>query len=388
MEVVERSSRVHNFSHVSTGEKVETVAEFAHLGEQDRQTLDRLMRRRDSPAMEIAPNFRVNDKDYMVPMVLEEASVVPAASNGARLARNVSGFSAVYTGSMMEGQIYLERVKDIERAIDLVSAKKGRLLELANRDSKHVAASDVSFESIECRQGEKTLAISFLFDTHDAAGMNRINGGLENAVPEIEAIIGGDGKVNGSIITNFSHRRLVMAGVDIRAEDLGGEEVVERIVCLSELGNTYLKRAATENKGIMNGVVGVLQAMDNDTRAEEAAVHSYVAYRRRYRALTEWKMMNNGDLHGELVMPAQVAVTGGAVGLYDQSRIAKRILSRNDPDNFHVDEFACVAGSVGLANNLSALWKIASEGIQAGHMRLFAQQKAELDESLTQGPRH
>ncbi|MDE1854941.1 MAG: 3-hydroxy-3-methylglutaryl-CoA reductase [Candidatus Micrarchaeota archaeon] len=375
---VRSSSRFHNFSRLNTGEQARVVAEFARLDESDRRTLQRLIERRDSPQMQIAPNFTINGKDYFVPMVTEEASVVPAASNGARLVAKSGGFTAGYTGSEMMGNIQITDVKDPMAVAVKLLAYKNLILVHANEASRHIVADDFAVEAVPRDGPGNMIAVNFTFHTADSMGANKINEMLERVGPMIRNVIGDNGRVNAGIMSNSSKNRLVMVGAKVLAEDLGGEEVAEKIARLSEFGSLYPDRAVTENKGIMNGVIGVLTAMDNDTRAEEAAAHKYAWQDGYYRSLSRWMLDNDGNLQGELTIPAQFGVIGGSVGIYIQSRIARRILSRNDVDNFHVGEFACIAGSAGLANNLAALWKIASEGIQAGHMRLFERQKNDL----------
>lgn len=380
--MVRSGSRFHNFSKLSAGERAKVVAEFSRLDDSDRQALHRLMERSDSPPVQIAPNFTVNGRDYFVPMVTEEASVVPAASNGARLVAKTGGFIAGYTGSEMTGNIQIIDVIDPEAIAVKLLAYKNLILVHANGASRHIVAQDFDLESVPSKGQGDMIAVRFTFQTADSMGANKINEMLEHIGPMIRNVIGDNGKVNAGIMSNSSGSRLVMVGAKVLAGDVGGNEIAAKIAKLSEFGSLYPDRAVTENKGIMNGVIGVLTAMDNDTRAEEAAAHKYACETGSYRSLSRWTLDNDGNLQGDLTIPAQFGVIGGAVGLYAQSRISRRILSRNKVNDFHVDEFACVAGSVGLANNLAALWKIASEGIQAGHMRLFNQQRADLGKEL------
>ncbi len=389
METIQSTSRVPGYSRMSLTERAGLVAEFANLNMEEKGTLTALMRRRDSPAMDIGMNFRINGEEYMVPMVTEEASVVPAASNGARMVWNAGGFNAVYTGSAMNGQVLMREAKDAVLLQKLVNGKKEEIIEKANELSTHIRMMDATFATIRHRNRAPTLAANFIFDTGDAQGANRINGQLELAARMICELAGDECRSVKGIVTNLSNQRLVMVNAHVKAEDVGGREIAENIVWLSDVSNSGVRRSATEdesamcrpvteNKGIMNGVEAVLRAMDNDTRAEHSAVEAYVSYRHAYHSLTMWEFDNAGNLMCKLTMPAQVAARGGAVGLYDQSRIAKRILSRGNTEEFHVGEFACVVGSVAVANNLAAMRAIADEGIQRGHMKIFEEQQGAL----------
>lgn len=379
--LAQSGSRVPGWSRLSVTEKAQIVAEHAHLRLQDRESLERLMRRKDSPALDIAPNFRVNDKDYFVPGITEEASVWPAASNGARLVWNTGGFTATYTGSKMEGQIQIVGVRRDSKLKEHILEAKDELIRHANTVSSHVVAEDLEVRAVRTGMG-RMFSVEFRFDTEDAMGGNRINEMLQLVTPKIKQIVGGDGLVNTRIISNFSADRLVKVEGRVRIEDIGGKEAANRVAYVSELGNHYYKRAATDNKGIMNGVEAILRATDNDTRAEEAAVHSYASHKHPYRSLSKWTVNREGELVGRLAIPAQFGIIGGAIGLYEESRLSKMVLSRNDDDSFHMPEFAAVVGAVALASNLPALWKQTSEeGIQKGHMKEYERQLSELSGS-------
>jgi hydroxymethylglutaryl-CoA reductase len=381
MEEMQKSSRIPGFGNLSIEEQARKWASFSRLDSKEFAELLALMKRRDSPPLRAAPNFKISfnggTKEYIVPMVIEEASVVPAVSNGAKMTWNSGGFSATYTGSISHGYIEIRKVQDVEGVERKLSASMPLLLDRMNELCGHVFATGLSIKRSRYA-GQESLMLKFSFDTGDAMGANRINGMLERVQPTLASLVGSEGRVENGVLSNDSESRVVFVEANVRAEDVGGSRVAEGIAHFSEYGDAFTFRGVTNNKGIMNGVVGVLSAMDNDTRAAEAAAHKYACGCRGYGSLSKWTIDKNGDLHGELALPAPFATVGGAVGLYDQSRISRKLLSRNDEDSFHVGEFACIVGSAGLAANLAALRAHADEGIQRGHMRNFEQQKSEL----------
>lgn len=381
MEVMQGSARIPGFGRLAVEQQARLWAAFARLDSGLAAELLALMKRTDSPPIRAAPNFKITfkgeTKEYMVPMAIEEASVVPAASNGGKMAWGSGGFDAAYTGSISEGDIEVRDVQNAARVSDRISAAKPLLLDRMNRLSTHVVAQDMRVERAKYKERE-SLMLRFEFDTGDSMGANRINGMLEHIIPIVTALVAGDGRVENGILSNDYPKRLVMVGAKVDVEDVGGMEVAEGIAHFSEYGDAFGFRGVTNNKGIMNGVVGVLAAMDNDTRAAEAAAHKYVCNYKAYGSLSKWTLGSDGRLHGEMSLPAPFATVGGAIGLYGQSLMARKLISRNEEKSLHVDEFACVVGSVGLASNLSALRAHAAEGIQRGHMRLFERQKEEL----------
>ena len=318
----------------------------------------------------IATNFKVNGKDYLVPMVIEESSVVAAASNAAKIARKKGGFKAEYSGSIGIGQLQILKIENIEQAKKKIIENKSELLDIANNTNKILVKLGGGAKDIELREVKGNyhhyLILHLIVDTVDAMGANAINTMLETIAPKVEEITGG--KVLLRILSNYSILRMVKVSAVFDREALGGEDVVNNILYAYDFAHYDTFRAVTHNKGIMNGIIGVLLATGNDTRAVEAAAHAYAARDGYYRSLTHYKKDENGDLVGYLEMPLSVGIVGGAINVNPIYKIALKILEVNS-----AKEFAQVVGSVGLAQNLAALRALATEGIQKGHMKLHAE---------------
>lgn len=317
----------------------------------------------------VAVNFRINGRDYFVPMVLEEPSVVAAASNMARLMREGDGIRAWSSEPIMIGQIQVVEVPDIEMAERAILEAKPKLLEIANSKDPVLVrlgggARDIETRVIETKAG-RMLIIHVLVDCRDAMGANAVNTICEALAPYVEALSGG--RVLLRIISNLADRRLVRAEALVKKEDLGGEEVVDDIVRAWAFADADPYRAATNNKGIMNGVIAVALATAQDHRALEAGAHAYAARDGQYRSLSRWSKNEDGDLVGFLEMPLAVGTVGGATRTHPIARIALKILGVSS-----AKELAEVMAAVGLAQNLGALRALVQEGIQKGHMRLHA----------------
>jgi hydroxymethylglutaryl-CoA reductase len=337
----------------------------------------------------VALNVRVNGVDRLVPMVVEEPSVIAAASNAARMVRGSGGFQAEMLESLMTTQVQLFDVPDPEGArVRLVEAQK-ELLAIGERAVPNLLSRGGGPRSLEVRDlGDRCVVIHVHVDCKDAMGANLVNGIAEAIGPAAQAIAGG--KLGLRILTNLSDRRRVRVRCRALAADLtmgrtraAGSgmswapeadaeptEVVDRIVEASRFAELDPYRAATHNKGIMNGVDSVVIATGNDYRAVEAGAHAFAARSGRYAPLAIWR--RDGDsLTGELEMPLALGIVGGTLRVHPAARLALRIL-----DVKSADELALIAASVGLASNLAALRALATEGIQRGHMSLHARSVA------------
>jgi len=317
----------------------------------------------------IAVNFLINGKDYLVPMALEEPSVVAAASNAAKMARMKGGFKVTNTGPMMIGQIQVVGVPDPNGAkMKLLNHREAILAKANEQDPMLVSlgggAKDVNVRVVSSIRGPMVIA-ELIVNTGDAMGANAVNTMAEAVAPMVEQFT--KGRVLLRIISNLADRRLVRASAVFDKDAVGGEEVVDGIVYAYAFAKADPYRCATHNKGVMNGVVAVGIACGQDTRALEAGAHSFAAKRGGYSPLTTWEENADGDLVGTLEMPMAVGLVGGASKVHPAARAAIRILGVKT-----ATELAEVMGAVGLAQNFAALRALASEGIQRGHMKLHA----------------
>ena len=327
----------------------------------------------------IAVNFVVNGRDVLVPMVIEEPSVVAGASFAAKLARAGGGFQAITTAPEMIGQLQVLDVADPASArFDLLAARD-ELLALANESDPVIVSLGGGARDLEVRVLEQTpagpmLVVHLIFDCRDAMGANTVNTACETLAPRVEQITGG--RVGLRILSNLADRRLARARCTVPVEtlafgDFSGEQVAQGIVEAWAFAAADPYRAATHNKGIMNGVDAVVVATGNDWRAVEAGAHAYAARSGRYTSLSTWARDAEGNLAGTLEMPLAVGIVGGATRVHPTARVALKILGVQT-----ARELAEIIVSVGLAQNLAALRALATEGIQRGHMRLHARQVA------------
>jgi len=320
----------------------------------------------------IATNFRINEKDYLIPMALEEPSVVAAASNAARMTRKHGGFTAVDTGPIMIAQIQAIDVENPFSAKQKILEKKDALIELANEQDPILVrfgggARDIRVKVIDTVVGPMVIT-ELMVDTRDAMGANAVNTMAEALAPKIEGISGG--KVLLRILSNLADHRLVRARGTFDKEALGGEEVVDGIIAAWAFAEADPYRCATHNKGIMNGIDAVVIATGNDFRAIEAGAHSYASVG-GYSSLTKYEKDKDGNLIGSIEIPMAVGLVGGATKVHPVARASVKILGVKT-----ALELGHVIASVGLAQNLAALRALASEGIQKGHMALHARNVA------------
>jgi hydroxymethylglutaryl-CoA reductase len=339
----------------------------------------------------VALNVRVNGVDRLVPMVVEEPSVIAAASNAARMVRHSGGFRAEVVESLMIGQVQITEVDQPSEAVIRLEKAAGHLLELATRAVPNLVARGGGPRAIDVRDlGQRCIVLHVLVDCRDAMGANLVNTVCE-AIGPLTAEIA-RGKLGLRILSNLCDRRRVHVKCRIharelvraprvegspesapgseRAEPLDGQEVVEAIVAASHFAELDPYRATTHNKGIMNGIDAVVLATGNDFRAVEAGAHAYAARSGRYSPLAVWRR-DGEDLVGELELPLALGIVGGTLRVHPTARLALKLLAIDS-----ADELAMIAASVGLASNLSALRALATEGIQRGHMSLHARSVA------------
>lgn len=317
----------------------------------------------------IGVNFLINGRDYLIPMAIEEPSVVAAASYAAKMVRDGGGFHTSSTPPIMIGQIQAVGIKDPYAARMKVIHAKEEILKKANDQDPVLVnagggARDLNVKVIHTTQGPM-LITELHVDCRDAMGANAVNTMAEAVAPLIERMTGG--RVYLRIISNLAVKRLVRVSCLVPKEAVGGEEVVDGIVNAYAFAAADPYRAATHNKGIMNGIIAVVIATGNDHRAIEAGGHAYAAITDHYTSLSAWEKNHNGDLVGSMELPMAVGLIGGAVKTHPIAKIAVKILGVKS-----ANEFGEVLAAVGLAQNLGALRALANEGIQRGHMSLHA----------------
>jgi hydroxymethylglutaryl-CoA reductase len=323
----------------------------------------------------LALNFKINDKDYIIPMVIEEPSVVAAASNAARMARKHGGFHSEEVKSIMISQIQITQVDDLEISKKKIRENKQQLLDIANEQDPMLnelggGARDIDIREIDTNKG-KMIILHLLVDVLDAMGANVVNTMAEAISPYIEDISGG--KVYLRIVSNLATHRVAKSSATFDKEMLGGEEVVEGILNAYEFAAADPYRATTHNKGIMNGIVALTLATGNDSRAIEAGAHAYASLSGQYSPLTKFKMDSEGNLVGEIEVPLALGIIGGMTKIHPMARIALKILNVKS-----ASELSQVGAALGLSQNVAALRALASEGIQKGHMALHSRNIAKV----------
>ena len=327
----------------------------------------------------IAQNFIVNGRAVLVPMAIEEPSVVAAVSFMAKIAAQSGGFQAGMSSQEMIGQLQILDLPNPEKAAADILAHKAELLQAAEATHPSLAKYGGGARDIECRIIDQSLVgpmliVHLIVNVGDAMGANLINSMLETLAPQIESLSGG--RVHLRILSNLSDRRLAWAKLRIPAKNLtfaehSGEEVRDGIIAAWAFAEVDPYRAATHNKGVMNGIDAVVLALANDWRAVEAGAHAYAARSGQYRSLTRWSKAENGDLLGEIELPMALGIVGGATKIHPTAKANLKLMGVKS-----VEELGGIVASVGLAQNLAALRALATEGIQKGHMSLHARQIA------------
>jgi len=376
------SSRIANFYNLSIEERKAKLTSLLELSKEDLKVLsgegisdeslgymiENVVGRVSLP-LGIATNFTIDGKDYLVPMAVEESSIVAAASNLAKIARAKGGFKTSYSGSFAIGQIQVLKVPDFKKAKEKVLAAKKELIELANSTNRVLLDFGGGASDIEIKQVKGDLAdylvVHLIVNVKDVQGANTVNTMLEKIAPNVKELT--QGEILLKIISNHAVNRTVKAEAVFDKNLLGGEEIVDKILLAHDFANNDIFRCATHNKGIMNGVSAVLLATGNDTRAAEAGAHAFAARNGKYVSLSSFEKNSEGDLLGRLEIPVAVGVLGGAINVNPIYKLVFKIMGIS-----RVEDFAKVLGAVGLAQNVAALRALVSEGIQAGHMTLHA----------------
>lgn len=382
-----KTSSYSGFFKLSMADRLKEVAEFAGLSEEEQAVLASADSLDDEKAdnmienvigkyalpMGVAINFVINGKDVVIPMVVEEPSVVAACSNAAKMARPSGGFRASSSGNVMIAQIQVLGISTPEAARSMILEKKDEIIRICNEKDPVLVSlgggvKDVEVRAIETKAGVMVI-VHLLVDTGDAMGANAVNTMAEAVAPFIEEITGGT--VELRILSNLADHRLVRARATWRKEDIGGEEVVEKMLNAYAFAEADPYRAATNNKGIMNGIVPVVIATGNDTRAIESGAHSYAARSGRYTSMTTWEKNENGDIVGSIEIPMAVGLVGGATKIHPAAKAAVKLLGVKT-----AAELGQIIACAGLANNMAAMKALATEGIQRGHMSLHARNLA------------
>jgi hydroxymethylglutaryl-CoA reductase len=318
--------------------------------------------------MGIATNFVINGREFVIPMAIEEPSVIAAVSKAAKIAKVKGGFIAEADDSLMIGQVQIVGLGNVKHAKTKILRNKKQLLVTANSNSRSVTAVDLQVRQLRDKSPNNMgnmLMVELIIDTKDAMGANAINTMCEAIAPHVAEITGGE--VVLKILSNYATRRMVRCRAIFDKEHLGGSQIVKRILYAYALAYSDAYRAVTHNKGVMNGIDAVALATGQDFRAIEAGAHAYAARDGTYRSLTSWRRTKEGDLAGGIELPLAVGVVGGIVNAHPTAKFALQILGVKS-----AKELAMVIAATGLAQNLAAIRALSSEGIQTGHMRLHA----------------
>jgi hydroxymethylglutaryl-CoA reductase len=381
-----RTSNISGFYNLASAERLEVLQAFAGLTDEElavlstKGSLDELADRMIENVvgtmplpLGIATHFVINETEYLIPMAIEEPSVVAAASNAAKMARARGGFQTSSTEPIMIGQIQVTNLSDPSSAKFTVLDHKTEILELANRCDPVLVkrgggAIDVDVRVIVTDSGPQVI-LHLLVNVKDAMGANAVNTMAESVAPFIEEITGGT--VNLRIISNLATHRLARAKAVFARDAIGGEAVVEGILSAYHFAKADPFRCATHNKGIMNGIDAVVIATGNDFRAVEAGAHAYASITGRYLPLTCWEKSSEGDLVGTIELPLALGLVGGATTTHPTAKVNVKLLGVKT-----ANELAEIIAAVGLAQNFAALRALATEGIQRGHMSLHARNVA------------
>ena len=385
----EINSAISGFYKLPIEERVNIIAKIIDLNEEDKKLLrnfgyfspsqldtliENVVGSYQLP-MGIACNFKINDKDYLIPMVIEEPSVVAAASNAAKFARKHGGFHSEKIKSVMISQIQITNLKDISTAKEKLLEHKDEIIRMANEQDPFLnelggGAFDFEIRELTTRRGEM-LILHLLVDVLDAMGANVVNTMAEAVSPYLEELCGG--KIYLRIVSNLATHRIAKCKAVFDKDLLGGAEVVEGIMNAYEFALADPYRATTHNKGIMNGIIALTLATGNDTRAIEAGAHAYASLSGQYSPLTNYQVDSEGNLVGEIELPLALGIIGGMTKIHSMARLALKILNVSS-----ANELSQVAAALGLAQNVGALRALASEGIQKGHMTLHSRNIAKL----------
>lgn len=382
-----KTSSYSGFFKLSTEERMKEVAEFCGLTQEEQAILkdansldmdkaDHMIENvigRYTYPLGVAINFVINGKDYVIPMASEEPSVLAACSNAAKMARPGGGFTTDYTGNIMISQIQLLDVPTPHYAKGKILEHKAQIAELCNAKDPVLVSLGGGVKDVEVRILDSIVGpmviVHLLVDTGDAMGANAVNTMAEAVAPFLEELTGGRAELR--ILSNLADRRLARARAVFKKEAVGGEEVVDKMIAAYAFAAADPYRAATNNKGIMNGVIPVVIATGNDTRAIESGAHAYAARSGHYSPFATWEKNADGDLVGSIEMPMAVGLVGGATKIHPTAKVAVKMLGAKT-----ASELAQIIAAVGLAQNMAAIKALATEGIQRGHMSLHARNLA------------
>ena len=380
-------SSISKFFEKTRKERLDIVGSFANLSAEELEILqsndggisfdkaDKMVENAIgtfSLPLGVATSFKINKKDYLVPMVIEEPSVIAAASKGAKIARIRGGFEATADESYSIGQIQVLDT-DINSAVKKIQESSKEILTLANSKSNTLSKMNKGAKQVSCKEINtplgKMLIVELLIDVGDAMGANVTNTMCEAVSPLLEKITGGRTLLR--ILSNYSTRRIAKATAVFDKKEIGGEDVVNDIILAYQFADNDVYRAVTHNKGIMNGIIAVANATGQDSRAIEAAANAYAARSGQYRSLSKWTKDSEGNLVGSLELPLSVGIIGGIANVHPIAKICMKILGVSS-----AQELACIMTATGLAQNYSAIQALSTEGIQKGHMRLHARNLA------------
>ena len=382
-------SNISGFFKLSEEEKIKIIEDFSGLTEEEiilikkgflkkeiRNSISENVIGSFSLPYSIATNFLINGKDYFVPMVTEEPSVVAAASYGAKLTRDGGGITAESLENLMIGQIYFTNLKNSQSLKIQILENKEEIIDFANKQDSVLkklggGVKDLKIKLFEGKSIDSSLRIHLLIDVKDAMGANIVNLISEKTALFIENLVGIKSILK--IVSNLANRRLVKVKALVTKETLkrerfDTEEVIDNIVKINSIGKNDVYRSVTDSKGVLNGMGAVALAAGNDWRALEAGVYGY-SLTETYKPLVDWKKTNEG-LTGEMIVPVVVGTVGGIIQSHPLSKISLKILKVKT-----AQELARIIASVGLAQNLAALRALASEGITKGHNKIVAENK-------------
>ena len=378
------SSRIGGFHKLGVAQRIERVAHFANLDAEDQallaqtgnlpaETADHMIENfvgTMNIPMGVATNLRIDGRDRLVPMATEESSVVAAVCNAARQSYDAGGFVTSMSGTQMIAQIQLTGVSDPQHARIRILERLEDIRAMCDACDPVLVKLGGGFRDLEVRvldtRGGAMVITHLIVDTRDAMGANAVNTMAEKLAPHIAQWT--SGTTNLRILSNLADRRLARARCVWPLEAIGGADVRDAMLSAYHFADADPYRAATHNKGIMNGVSAVVLATGNDTRAVEAGAHAYAARSGRYASLTAWEATARGDLAGTIELPMAVGLVGGATKVHPMARLALKLLNVSS-----AEELARIVAAVGLAQNFSALKALATTGIQKGHMALHAQ---------------
>lgn len=383
------NSILANFRKLNVTDRLNQIVKIAGLNKQQQQLLatdgalsidlangmiENVIGKFELP-FAIAANFTVNGKDHLIPMVVEEPSIVAAASYMAKLVRENSGFKTTSTEALMRAQVQIVGVQSVEEVKKILLANKQDIIDLANSKDQFLVRIGGGCRDIEVHLFESTrvgamVVLHLIVNVCDAMGANIVNNMAETVTPLVEKLTGG--QVRLRILSNLADLRLVRSELKVRPEQLkheafSGEEVIDRMIEAYEFAAIDPYRAATHNKGIMNGIDPVIVATGNDWRAIEAGAHVYAVKNGHYTSLTTWHKDIDGNLIGRIELPMAVGLVGGATKTHPLAQLSLKILNIES-----ARELGEVIASVGLAQNMAAMRALATEGIQRGHMALHA----------------